>query len=74
MPRLRFGIGRPHSRSLVRDYVLEDFDEEEMPLVEATVKSCVELLMIRFAAFIPRRKNDDVILLDGPKASDKPDS
>lgn len=36
-PRLRVGIGRPPGRKDAAAHVLEDFDEDELPLLEATL-------------------------------------
>eukprot|EP00118_Oscarella_pearsei_P005798 m.26636 g.26636 ORF g.26636 m.26636 type:complete len:243 (+) comp29425_c0_seq3:507-1235(+) len=73
MARLRFGIGRPSWQLQVSEYVLQDFSEEEVPLLKATVQSCVELLMIRFALFMPRTDKDIIAMHDSTE-SDKPKS
>ena len=57
MSRLRFGIGRPADRKQVANYVLSEFDEKEESLVEATIQSSVELLLMKFAHFIPELKD-----------------
>jgi PTH1 family peptidyl-tRNA hydrolase len=57
MSRLKFGIGRPADRKQVANYVLSEFDETESSLVEATIQSSVELLMMKFAHFIPGLKD-----------------
>jgi PTH1 family peptidyl-tRNA hydrolase len=43
-PRLRFGIGRPPGRKDAAAHVLEDFNRDELPLVEATLDRAVEAL------------------------------
>lgn len=57
MSRLRFGIGRPVDKQQVANYVLSDFYEKEDSLVQATVLSSVELLLMKFAHFIPELKD-----------------
>ena len=49
MPRLRVGIGRPIDKTQVVDYVLQDFSSIELPLMEATIESCTELLLMKYA-------------------------
>jgi peptidyl-tRNA hydrolase, PTH1 family len=43
-PRLRFGIGRPPGRKDAAAHVLEDFNQDELPLVEVTLDRAVEAL------------------------------
>jgi PTH1 family peptidyl-tRNA hydrolase len=40
-PRLRLGIGRPPGRMDPADYVLQDFPDDERPLVEETLEKAV---------------------------------
>jgi len=49
MHRLRVGIGRPTTQSQVLSYVLDDFEEAEMPLVLSTVDDCVDILVKRYS-------------------------
>ena len=57
MGRLRFGIGRPILKQHVTSYVLSEFDDTELSLVQATVQTSVELLIMKFAHFIPQLKD-----------------
>jgi len=45
LKRFKIGIGRPTNKSQVVDYVLNDFNPTELPLVSETVSSCVALLL-----------------------------
>ena len=56
MHRLRVGIGRPLDKSKVSDFVLEDFTFKELPLAEATVESCTDYLLMKFAPEIMEKQ------------------
>lgn len=45
-PRLRFGIGRPPGRMDGAAYVLQDFGEDEAPLVEATLDRAADAVEV----------------------------
>ena len=44
-PRMRVGIGRPPGRMDPADYVLQDFSDEQLELLELTTKRAVECLV-----------------------------
>jgi PTH1 family peptidyl-tRNA hydrolase len=44
-PRLRMGIGRPPGRMSGPDYVLQDFSDQEMPLVSDTLDRALEAVL-----------------------------
>lgn len=44
-PRLRLGIGRPPGRMEAREYVLQNFTDEEMRLVSETLNRAVEAVL-----------------------------
>ncbi len=44
-PRLRLGIGRPPGRMEAREYVLQNFTDEEMKLVSETLNRAVEAVL-----------------------------
>lgn len=48
MNRLRFGIGRPANHRDVMSYVLDDFDVDEMPLVQSSIDECVDMLVKQY--------------------------
>lgn len=43
--RLRLGIGRPPGRMEAREYVLQDFTEEEMKIISETLKRAVDAVL-----------------------------
>jgi peptidyl-tRNA hydrolase, PTH1 family len=46
-PRLRFGVrGESYGEARLRDYVLDDFSDEEMPVVEQSVERAVDALVL----------------------------
>lgn len=46
-PRLRFGVrGASYGDVRLRDYVLDDFSDEEMPVVEGSVERAVDALVL----------------------------
>jgi peptidyl-tRNA hydrolase, PTH1 family len=58
-PRLRFGVrGASYSDIRLRDYVLDDFHDEEMPLVERSVERAVEALFLFARGDLRRAMND----------------
>lgn len=44
-PRLRLGIGRPPGQMQAPDYVLQDFSETEIPVIEQTLNRAVEAVL-----------------------------
>ena len=61
MDRLRFGIGRPAGHRDVTSYVLDDFDAGEMPVVQDTIDSCVDILIKRYnlSELLSREQKND---------------
>ena len=58
-PRLRFGVrGDHHSESRLRDYVLDDFSPEELPVVERNVERAVDALLLFVRGDLRRAMND----------------
>src|SRR5262249_6798885 len=46
-PRLRFGVrGASYGESRLRDYVLDEFHDDEMPIVEQSVARAVDALVL----------------------------
>ena len=58
-PRLRFGVrGDTSSESRLRDYVLDDFAPEEMPIVEGAVERAVDALVLFVRGDLRRAMNE----------------
>ena len=58
-PRLRFGVrGDSSSESRLRDYVLDDFAPEELPVVERAVERAVDALFLFVRGDLRRAMND----------------
>lgn len=59
LPRLRFGVrGDTQFESRLRDYVLDDFSPEELPVVEGTVERAVDALFLFVRGDLRRAMND----------------
>jgi PTH1 family peptidyl-tRNA hydrolase len=57
-PRLRFGVrGASYSDVRLRDYVLDDFDPGELPLVERTIERAVDALVLFARGDLKRAMN-----------------
>jgi PTH1 family peptidyl-tRNA hydrolase len=58
-PRLRFGVrGASYGENRLRDYVLDGFDAEELPLVERAVNRSVDALLLFVRGDLRRAMND----------------
>ena len=58
-PRLRFGVrGASYSDVRLRDYVLDDFTDEELPLVQRTVDRAVDALFLFARGDLRRAMNE----------------
>jgi PTH1 family peptidyl-tRNA hydrolase len=58
-PRLRFGVrGDTQFESRLRDYVLDDFAPEELPVVEPAVERAVDALFLFVRGDLRRAMND----------------
>ncbi|HKO54731.1 MAG TPA: aminoacyl-tRNA hydrolase [Thermoanaerobaculia bacterium] len=57
--RLRFGVrGESHTDSRLRDYVLDPFDEDELPLVGRGIERSVDALLLFARGDLRRAMND----------------
>jgi PTH1 family peptidyl-tRNA hydrolase len=57
-PRLRFGVrGASYSDVRLRDYVLDDFTDEELPLVQGSVDRAVDALVLFARGDLKRAMN-----------------
>jgi peptidyl-tRNA hydrolase, PTH1 family len=57
-PRLRFGVrGASYSDVRLRDYVLDDFTDEELPLVQSSVDRAVDALVLFARGDLKRAMN-----------------
>jgi len=57
-PRLRFGVrGASYSDVPLRDYVLDDFTDEELPLVQSSVDRAVDALVLFARGDLKRAMN-----------------
>jgi PTH1 family peptidyl-tRNA hydrolase len=45
-PRIRIGIGRPPGRMRPEAYVLQDFRDDEVPIIEHTYQQAVEAIHV----------------------------
>jgi peptidyl-tRNA hydrolase, PTH1 family len=58
-PRLRIGVrGSRYGEDPLRDYVLDDFDPDEVPLVRGTIDRAVEALVLFARGDVKRAMND----------------
>ena len=58
-PRLRFGVhGDRDSESRLRDYVLDDFTPEELPIVERATERALDALFLFIRGDLRRAMND----------------
>ena len=58
-PRLRIGVkGERYGQDRLRDYVLDDFDDEELPLVQGTIARAVDALVLFARGDLKRAMND----------------
>ena len=58
-PRLRFGVrGASYSDVPLRDYVLDDFTDEELPLVQSSVDRAVDALFLFARGDLRRAMNE----------------
>jgi PTH1 family peptidyl-tRNA hydrolase len=58
-PRLRFGVrGASYGENRLRDYVLDGFDAEELPLVERAVNRSIDALLLFVRGDLRRAMND----------------
>ncbi len=58
-PRLRIGVrGERYGEDPLRDYVLDDFDEEELPLVGGVVARAVDALLLFARGDLKRAMNE----------------
>ena len=72
-PRLRVGIGRPPGGMEAADYVLQPFDPEEQPLVEAVVEQAVAAVLCWLGEGIEAamERYNGIVCLEEPLASDE---
>jgi PTH1 family peptidyl-tRNA hydrolase len=58
-PRLRFGVrGENYGENRLRDYVLDEFNAEELPVIETSVARSVDALLLFVRGDLRRAMND----------------